>query len=567
METNVQIKRTRIKKINVEKNEDVYDITTTSNHNFFANGVLVHNCAEQTLAAGGVCCLGTLNLTQFINKSFTGFDLKKIKKYVSYLVRFLDNVNTRSKAPLPEYKESMTKKRRVGCGVMGYGSALFMLKTRFGSIQSAKIRDEMMEVFARSAYEASIDLAEEKGAFEYCVPDKHADGEFIRNLGLSFEYTQKLHKFGIRNSSLLSMQPNGNSSVLANVVSGGIEPIYLPEYIRTTIVHSIPDHLVKVTPKYYEGVLEETEFFKWTKEGDDDILRGVDSDGTVYKIDQNRGLTREVLCEDYGVKFLKSRGEWDPEADYAVTTTDLSVYDHVNDLRGFSRYVDSACSKTANLPHDYPFDDFKSLYLDVYNTGVIKGFTTYRAGTMASVLASSDSSEDEIILDDVKLPDSLPATLNTLRAESRKWYLTTILNEEKSKPVAIFVQTNNHEKNILANDAVENLIKLARERGIPERHVTDVEMKISSDNNASKICRAISLCLRHGVTVKSIVSALERTDCLVGTFVFHIRKFLATFIKNGEKVEGETCQECGSDKIVYQEGCKRCANCGNSKCG
>lgn len=539
----------------------------------YAETILATNpCGEQTLAPGGVCCLGTLNLTQFINSDRTGFDLDQLKTYVSYLVRFLDNVNSVSDAPLPGYKESMTQKRRIGCGVMGWGSALFMLKVRFGSEHAAELREQVMSTYARAAYEASIDLAEEKGMFALCDPVKHAESAFVQALGLSDEYMAKLRKFGIRNSSLMSQQPNGNTSILANVVSGGMEPLFMPEYVRTVIVPVIPAEIKDVTPKYMEGVFEETSLFKWAKEGDEDILRGVTADGTVYKIDRNRGLTKEVLCEDYGVRFLKAQGEWDPQADYAVTTTELSVEDHVSDLKGFARWTDSACSKTCNIPHDYPFEEFKNLYLDVYNTGVIKGFTTYRAGTMTSVLAAkdeknADSSDEEIILEDVKLPDSLPATLKTIRSEGRKWYLTVINNEAQTRPVAIFVQTNAAEKSITANDAVERLLELAEHKQIPEAHIEAVTKKIHRDDNATKICRMISLNLRHGVLIKNIVATLDKVDCFAGSFVFHIRKYLASFIKDGEKVEHEKCMECGSDQIVYQEGCKICRSCGSSKCG
>lgn len=550
----------------------VYCFNEPKNHTGVFNGVLTGQCGEQVLAPGGVCCLGTINLTQFVNSTLTGFDLDSLKTYVSYLVRFLDNVNSVSDAPLEEYKHSMTEKRRIGCGVMGWGSALFMLKVRFGSEAAAKLRDEVMSTYARAAYEASIDLAEEKGMFSYCDPQKHAAGPFVQALDLSAEYMAKLLKFGIRNSSLMSQQPNGNTSIEANIVSGGMEPIFMPEYVRTKIETFPPAEIAAVTPKYSEGVFEETEFFKWTKEGGEDILRGVTSSGTVYKIDRNRGLTREVLCEDYGVRFLKARGEWDPKANYAVTTTELTVDDHVNDLKGFARWTDSACSKTCNIPHDYPFDDFKNLYLDVYNTGVIKGFTTYRAGTMTSVLAAKDEAnatneDEEIILEDVKLPDSLPAALKTLRAEGRKWYLTVIQNEAQSRPVAMFVQTNAHEKSITASDAVERLLELATVKGVPAHHIESVTSKMAHDTNATKICRMISLNLRHGVLIKNVVATLEQVDCFAGSFVFHIRKFLASFIKDGEKVADEKCLECGSDKVVYQEGCKICQNCGSSKCG
>jgi ribonucleoside-diphosphate reductase alpha chain len=530
-------------------------------------------CGEQTLSPGNICCLGTLNLTQFVvdvNGKMV-FDYDAIRKNVKLLVRFLDNVNSYSSAPLPEYIESMRKKRRVGCGVMGWGSALFMMRVRFGSEEALKIQEELMRTYSVAAYEASIDLAVEKGMFELCNPIEHAEGFFIKSLNLSNEYQTKLRKHGIRNASLMSQQPNGSSSILANVVSGGIEPIFMPEYIRTVIVPKLSDDMIPVTPKWYEGEWYETEVFKLTKEGDDEILKGR-WNGVTYKIDKNRGLVKEVLCEDYGVRWLKDKGMWNPIADWAVTTTDLSVDDHVNDLRGFARWTDSACSKTVNIPHDYPYEQFKDLYLEVYKTGYIKGFTTYRSGTMSSVLSAkdekdADSSDEEIILDDIKLPDSLPATMKRLRADGKKWYVTMIMNEEQTRPIAFFVQTNHHEKNVTTSNAVDILLKLARDKGIPELFIKEIEDKIQGDNNASKIARAISLNLRHGVMIKNVVRALDTMeDVYVGSFLFVIRKYLSTFIRDGETVDGAKCDECGG-KVVYQEGCYKCVNCGSSKCG
>ena len=99
--------------------EDVYDFTVPATSNFYANGILVHNCGEQTLPEGGVCDLGTTNLTQFVRPDRKGFDIPRLTEAVKILVRFLDNVNSRSRAPLPQYEASMQNKRRVGCGVMG----------------------------------------------------------------------------------------------------------------------------------------------------------------------------------------------------------------------------------------------------------------------------------------------------------------------------------------------------------------------------------------------------------------------------------------------------------------
>ena len=363
-----------------------------------------------------------------------------------------------------------------------------------------------------------------------------------------------------------------NTGIVANVVSGGLEPIFMPEYVRTVIVNHIPEGMLEVTPKWFEGEWRETDLFKFVKEGDEDVLRGVFG-GVTYKIDKNRGLTKEVVCKDYGVRYLEEKGEWNPDADWATTAlTGLTATDHLNDLKGFARWVDSAISKTINFPHDVSFEDFKNTYLDAYHSGYIKGVTTYRAGTMTSVLSSKENTtngyDEEIILDDVKMPDSGEASMKVLRAEGRKWYLTVVWNETKTRPIALFVHTNHHEKTATTHDAIDQLITLARTKGIPEKYVLGVEEKTTNEPNTTKLTRVVSLLLRHGVLIKNIVAALDRVEnVFVGTFIFQIKKFLSSYIKDGEKVEGEKCQECGSDKVVFREGCKICVSCGSSKCG
>ena len=527
-------------------------------------------CGEQTLAPGGVCCLGSMNLTQFVKNG--AIDHKKLKKYVGYMVRFLDNVNEYSGAPLPEYIESMKKKRRVGIGIMGWGSVLFMIGVKFASEKASQVREDVMSLIARTAYETSIDLAIEKGMFEYCKPEKHAEGKFVRSLDLSEEYITKLKTTGIRNSSLLSIQPTGNTGILANIVSGGLEPIFMPEYVRTVIVNSTPEELKDETPKWYEGEWRETNVFKFTKEGDEEILRGV-VNGTVYKIDKNRGLTKEVECSDFAVRYLKSIDKWNPNDEFVVTAlSGLTADDHLNDLIGFTKWIDSAASKTINLPHEYSFEDFQGIYLKAYNSGHVKGVTTYRSGTMTAVLSSKENEtngyDEEVILDSVKMNTSTDATMKVLKAEGRKWYMTVVWNETKTRPFALFVQTNNHEKSVTTHGAIDRLFQLAEDKKIPVEFVNGVKEKTEADSNATKITRVLSLLLRHGVSIKSIVSVMDKVDnVFVGSFLFQIKKYLSSFIKDGEKVDSEKCLECGADNVVYQEGCKVCKTCGSSKCG
>lgn len=555
-------------------NEIVADCEIPGINAFDCNGLVISNCGEQLLSNENICCLGSLNLTQFINKNRTGFDLHKLAKYTKYLIRFLDNVNDYSDAPLPEYINSMRNKRRIGAGLMGWGSALFILKVKYGSKESTKLRTEILKTYTLAGVEASLDLADEKGMFNLCEPEKHAFSPYWDNIDLPENLRKRILKNGIRNSSLFSCQPTGNAGVTAQIVSGGIEPVFMSEYIRTVIVSSTPDHIKDVTPNWNQGEWAETNMFKFSQEGDEQILRGVDSNGVVYKIDKNRGLTKEVLCQDYGVRYLTKFGEWNPSADWAATTTSLSVKDHLVELEGFAKYLDSSVSKTINIPNDYLFEDFQNIYLDAYNTGYIKGCTTYRSGSMTSVLSAVDQKNDdideEVILEDVKLPDNMSAEMKVLHDHegdsSRKWYVTISLNENKA-PVAIFVQTNAMEKSVTTNDAIEKLFALAKVKGIPEQYIESTFKKCNNDSNSVKIARAIGLLLRHGVRIKYIVAEIDKVDGVTfSSFLFHIKKMLGSFVKDGEKIDGAKCTECNG-QLVYESGCQKCLQCGNSKCG
>lgn len=333
----------------------VYNITVDDFHTFVLvtgmndssmTGIFSSNCGEQALPFGSICTLGSFNLTQFVDIDSGRFDLNKLKKYVKYAVRFLDNVDEISHAPLQEYEESMRFRRRIGLGISGWASSLYLMKVRFASQKALEIQDELMKCFTHSAVEASIDLAIEKGMFRDCDPEKHANAYFWKQIQLPEEMIEKIRKYGIRNSALFSIQPTGNTAIFANMISGGLEPIFGREYIRTVIVSVCPDHLKDKVPNYSIGEFKENEFFKLTKEGTDDVLVYFSpEDNTKYKIDKNRGLTKEVLCEDYAVSVLKSMNQWDPNAEWAVQATDLSVDEHVADMSGFAKWIDSSISK------------------------------------------------------------------------------------------------------------------------------------------------------------------------------------------------------------------------------
>ena len=206
----------------------------------------------------------------------------------------------------------------------------------------------------------------------------------------------------------------------------------------------------------------------------------------------------------------------------------------------------------------------------MYQTGHIRGVTTYRDGTMMTVLSAKEEREgfeEEIIKEDAKLPDQMPSVTTTMRADGKKWWITTLMDESGKRPVAFFVSTNHSEKDATTHDAVDKLMALAKSKKIPKKWRDETEDKMRRDNNVQKLCRSAALNLRHGVLIKNVVAALESVeDVFVGSFLFQFKKHLSSYIKDGEKVEGETCADCGG-QVVYSEGCKKCISCGSSKCG
>jgi ribonucleoside-diphosphate reductase alpha chain len=522
-------------------------------------------CGEQALPDAGCCNLGSLNLTQFVDIQNKTFNIEDLKNTVRIAVRFLDNVNSISYSPLEEYKSSMEKLRRIGLGVMGWGSALFLFKVRYGSPESLKIQEELMQTITYTAIDESINLAIEKGAFEFCDKEKHSNHEYFKSINLPQDILDKMAKYGIRNSSLFSIQPTGNTGIVANNVSGGLEPIFMHEYIRTTICPHVPEHIKPYCPKYWEGEFVETDMFKLHKEGTDDILIGTDLYGVVYKIDRNRGLTVETLCEDYSVNILKSLGEWEPSSEWAATTTQLSVEDHVAEMTGFAKYIDSAISKTVNLPNDYSYDNFKKVYTNCYKTGVIKGFTTYRAGTMTSVLKStSDSKIIELKTTMApKRPKTLPVEVHCITAKGEKYIVAVGLLD--SQPYELF---GGHANGFnIKKSTTGEITKIKRGQyslTIGELEISDFSKHFTPQEQT--IFRMASTMMRHGIPTEFIVEQMIKSSDDMFSLPSAIARVLKKYIKDGQQVIGVACPECEQETIVYSEGCKVCKNCGYSAC-
>lgn len=525
-------------------------------------------CGEQVLPVGGCCLLGSLNLTQFVDEKKGTWDYEKLAEYIPVAVRFMDNVNDRSHAPLPEQIENMQQKRRIGLGILGYGSALMMLKVRYGSDRALKLTEDLGNFIMNEAYKASALLAAEKGPFPLFDSEKYLSGQFVRRLAP--ETTQLIKTHGIRNSHLLSIQPTGNSSVLANNVSGGLEPIFMSQYTRTVIQPFAPAGLgipvdVHWAEKTYKVKGPDTEW-EWIKEGDENLLR-TQFEGAIWKFDQSRGLLKETQIKDYAVRYHESLKTWDGQADWATTAYGLAIDDHVKTMEVLSKYVDSAMSKTVNVPADYPYEDFKRLYMEVYKSGTIKGCTSYREGTMTAVLSgTSDASLGKGGIPRtkaVKRPKSLDCEIHNLTSSGHKWVVLVGLLDGDPYEVFAMKQSRLHlpptvKKGHLVKER-PGRYNLTTEDGWT---LGDIRTFFESDEQEA-LTRMISTGLRHGADIEFIVSQLLKSEGTITSFAKAIARTLKNYIK---EIKTISCSECHSKNIKLQEGCFTCLDCGSSKC-
>lgn len=529
-------------------------------------------CGEQILPIGGVCLLGSINLTQFVDFDSKDWNYEKLGKLIPIAIRLMDNVNDKTYVPLPTQREGLKNKRRIGLGFLGYGSALMMLKVRYGSDEALNLTEKLMTFLANKAYQSSALIASEKGSFPLYDEEKYLNSKFIKD-SLSEETKDMIRKYGIRNSHLLSIQPTGNSSVFANNVSGGLEPLFMPKYVRTTIMPYAPEGLDKPKTIDWENkTYESATVWNWIKEGDENLL-STEFNGYVWKVDKSRGLLRESWVKDYAVRFLETKNEWDSKASWAATTTELTIDEHIKTMAIMAKYIDSAMSKTVNLPNEYPYEDFKRLYTDLYNTGVVKGGTTYRAGTMTVVL-SEKSSTDNTNIEENKIPKTTapkrPKTLNCdihhLTVSGDKWIVLVGLLGEEPYEIFAFKKKNINLSEKFKHGKLSKIKKGKYDLELDGFTLEDLKELFESDEQEA-LTRMISTSLRHGADINFIYEQLMKSEGTIVSFSKAIARTLKKYLKD-ENFSSLICESCDSpDGMTMQEGCYKCKDCGYSKCG
>jgi len=305
-------------------------------------------CAEQPLPPYGCCCLGSINLTLFVQDAFSkkaSFDFAAFGKVIDTSVRMLDNVLDATHWPLEQQLKEAQNKRRVGLGFTGLGDALIMLKLRYDTDAARDMATKISEYMRDRSYLYSVELAKERGAFPLFNADMYLSGGNFASR-LPQDVKDAIRKHGLRNSHLLSIAPTGTISLaFADNASNGIEPPFSWVYTRKKRM----------------------------------------ADGTF----------KEYAVEDYAWRLYKHQGgDISKLPDYFVTALEISAQAHEKMVAAVAPYVDTSISKTVNVPADYPYSEFEDLYMVAWKSG-LKGLATYRPNSVLGSVLSVTSTPAE----------------------------------------------------------------------------------------------------------------------------------------------------------------------------
>src|SRR5579884_958367 len=527
-----------------EREEEVYDLYEPDTLTWVTNGYCSLDCGEQGLPPWGVCNLGALNLSAFVKDG--KMDYSRLAEMSKVAMRFLDNVIDANEYFIEENRQAQLGTRRTGLGTMGLADALIKMKVAYGSEESIPVIERIYSTIRDAAYEASADIAVEKGSFPSFERDKYMQGKFIQKLPKAIQ--EKIRKQGIRNAVLLTQAPTGTTSLLSGV-SSGIEPVYDFAMVRRD---RTGEHIL------YHPLLQE-----WREKHPDE-----------------------------------------PTPKYFVSANDLTPEEHVRVQATIQKYTDSSISKTVNAPNSHTVEDVQTLYRLAYELGC-KGITYMRDGSRVGVLShieekkpeqqeqSQQEQQQTLMVPVTSIQDGVkprpPVVYGyTRQVSAPEGKINVTINSDDHGPLEVFVNVGKAGSDIAAlAEALGRLISLnlrilsplsqtdrAREIAEQLRGIGGSRSVGFGSQQVRSLPDAVAKALEMHIETAQQQSA-EKAEETPQTNGHHTEN------GNGSQVEaksasllslshlsvtGNLCPQCGCNTMVYEEGCRKCYSCGHSEC-
>ena len=504
--------------------EDVYDITVPEFHNFIANDMVVHNCAEEPLPSGGSCLLGSLNLAAFV-ETINGqpqFNMDKFRRAVIIAVYGLNDVLDEGLPlhPLEVQRDSVRDWRQIGLGIMGLADMLIKLGVTYGSEESLVICDDIGWNLANEALCTSITIAKNKGEYPM-FSDKVWKSDFYKNhIGISAP---------LRNSQLLTIAPTGTLSTMLGI-SGGVEPIFANYYTRRT-----------------------------------ESLHGEEKE---YKI-----------FTPIAWEYLQEHGYGEDETKlppYFITSAEIPYRNRIDMQATWQKHIDASISSTVNLPNSATIDDVKDLYMYAWKQG-LKGITVFRDGCKRLGILTTDNTANEVDDDEpsvTSLPrgvieevsDDLISAKRTIVNGCGRMYLHLDFDENTGQPLETFLECGSGggcERNLTF---ISRLMSLALRGGVPIESIIDQAFSVKPCKAYCDRRKKFNDTSKGNSCPQAIGHALVELNKKIQDRCFaDDEEEIVKEIENTESTIRYECPECGKE-LTFEGGCVICHNCGWSRC-
>ncbi|MBN2814168.1 MAG: adenosylcobalamin-dependent ribonucleoside-diphosphate reductase [Bacteroidales bacterium] len=555
--------------------------------------VSTNPCGEIPLCPYDSCRLLAINLYSYVTEPFTAnarFDFDLFKKHVHSAQRMMDDIidlelekidailDKINKDPEDPELKRVEKKlwenirikaeegRRTGIGITAEGDMLAALGLRYGSDDAIDFSVEVQKTLALQAYRSSIEVAKERGAFAIYDAHLEKDNPFIKRLRNEDEQLyHDMVKYGRRNIALLTIAPTGTTSLMTQTTSG-IEPVFMPVYKRrrkvnpndTNIKISFTD---EVGDKWEEFNVFHHKFLTWLE------ING-------YNVEE---------VKQYGDEKLQEIVAKSPY--YKATSNDVDWMSKVRMQGEVQKWVDHSISVTINLPGHVTEELVGQLYVTAWQSGC-KGVTVYRDGSRSGVLVTNTDSKDKNAENNengglrFKRPRVLDADIIRFNNNEEKWI--AFIGLKDNKPYEIFTGIADDEMFPIPKSITKGKIIKNRDEQGKSRYDFQYTDKYGYNNTLGGLshmfnkeywnyAKLFSSVLRHGMPIPDVVNlvaSLQLDSDTINTWKNGVERALKKYIPNDTRAKkGMTCDVCGSDNLVYQEGCLVCRNCGSSKCG